>query len=103
MKEEVFLSYYGWKSKYELASGDKSGCKCTIWRTRLANVSGVNVISPTWYYIQDTAGNIGNIASADYVALAHERGLKVWGLIDNFTAEVSTTTDIFHSCHPDKI
>ena len=25
------------------------------------------------------------------MALAHERGLKVWGLIDNFTAEVSTT------------
>ena len=57
----------------------------------LANISGVNVISPTWYYIQDTSGNIGNIASADYVAQAHEKGLKVWGLIDNFTAEVSTT------------
>ena len=57
----------------------------------IANISGVNVISPTWYYIQDTAGNIGNIASADYVAQAHEKGLKVWGLIDNFTAEVSTT------------
>ena len=57
----------------------------------IANISGVNVISPTWFYIQDTAGNIGNIASADYVSLAHEKGLKVWGLIDNFTAEVSTT------------
>lgn len=57
----------------------------------IANISGVNVISPTWYYIQDTSGNIGNIASADYVAKAHEKGLKVWGLIDNFTAEVSTT------------
>ena len=57
----------------------------------IANISGVNVISPTWFYIQDTAGNIGNIASADYVSLAHERGLKVWGLIDNFTADVSTT------------
>ena len=57
----------------------------------IANISGVNVISPTWYYIQDTSGNIGNIASADYVARAHEKGLKVWGLIDNFTAEVSTT------------
>lgn len=57
----------------------------------IANVSGTNVISPTWYYIQDTAGNIGNIASADYVAQAHESGLKVWGLIDNFTAEISTT------------
>lgn len=57
----------------------------------IANISGVNVISPTWYYIQDTDGNIGNIASADYVAQAHEKGLKVWGLIDNFTVEVSTT------------
>lgn len=57
----------------------------------IANVSGVNVIAPTWYYIQDTAGNIGSIASADYVAQAHERGMKVWGLIDNFTAEISTT------------
>ena len=57
----------------------------------IANISGINVISPTWFYIQDTAGNIGNIASADYVSLAHERGLKVWGLIDNFTADVSTT------------
>ena len=57
----------------------------------IANISGVNVISPTWYYIQDTSGNIGNIASADYVAQAHEKGLKVWGLIDNFTTEVSTT------------
>ena len=57
----------------------------------IANISGVNVISPTWFYIQDTAGNIGNIASADYVSQAHEKGLKVWGLIDNFTADVSTT------------
>lgn len=55
------------------------------------NVSGVNVISPTWFYIQDTAGNIANIASADYVEQAHQRGMQVWGLIDNFTVEVSTT------------
>lgn len=56
-----------------------------------ASVSGVNVISPTWFYLTDTAGNIASIASADYVTQAHEKGLKVWGLIDNFTAEVSTT------------
>ena len=57
----------------------------------IANVSGMNVISPTWFYLQDTAGNIANISSPDYVAQAHERGLKVWGLIDNFTVDVSTT------------
>ena len=56
----------------------------------IANMTGVNVISPTWFYLTDTAGNISNIASADYVAKAHEKGLKVWGLIDNFTQDVST-------------
>ena len=56
-----------------------------------ANVSGLNVISPTWFYIQDTAGNLGDLSSADYVAQAHQKGLKVWGLVDNFTAEISTT------------
>ncbi len=57
----------------------------------VANVSGVNVISPTWFYLTDTAGNIADISSADYVQQAHDRGMKVWGLIDNFTADVSTT------------
>ena len=57
----------------------------------VANVSGVNVISPTWFYLQDTQGNIADISSADYVRQAHDRGMKVWGLIDNFTADVSTT------------
>lgn len=56
-----------------------------------ANVSGVNVISPTWFYLQDTSGNIADISSAEYVNAAHEKGMQVWGLIDNFTADVSTT------------
>lgn len=56
-----------------------------------ANMTGVNVISPTWFYLTDTSGNIASIASVDYVSQAHEKGLQVWGLIDNFTQEVSTT------------
>lgn len=27
-----------------------------------ANMTGVNVISPTWFYLTDTAGNIANIS-----------------------------------------
>ena len=56
-----------------------------------ANMAGVNVISPTWFYLTDTSGNIASIASADYVSQAHDKGLQVWGLIDNFTQDVSTT------------
>lgn len=55
-----------------------------------ASMTGVNVISPTWFYVTDNNGNIVNNATADYVSLAHEKGLQVWGLVDNFTAEIST-------------
>ena len=56
----------------------------------IQNMTGVNVISPTWFYVSDNSGNIVNNATADYVSLAHERGLKVWGLVDNFTQDIST-------------
>ena len=56
------------------------------------NMTGVNVISPTWFSIADNAGNITNIASGEYVMQAHEKGLKVWGLVDNFSENISTTT-----------
>lgn len=49
-------------------------------------MTGVNVISPTWFYVTDNNGNIINNATADYVSLAHEKWLKVWGLVDNFYA-----------------
>lgn len=55
------------------------------------NISGVNVISPTWFYLADSDGNIVDISSAEYVKQAHDKGLKVWGLIDNFTVDVNTT------------
>ena len=57
----------------------------------IANMTGVNVISPTWFSVTDNSGNISNIASSDYVTLAHERGLQVWGLVDNFSENISTT------------
>ncbi|MFR3881075.1 MAG: hypothetical protein ACLTX6_01075 [Lachnospiraceae bacterium] len=31
---------------------------------------------------------------------AHDKGMKVWGLIDNFTADVSTTEILCLSWHP---
>ena len=54
------------------------------------NMTGVNVISPTWFYVSDNSGNIINNATIDYVSTAHDRGLKVWGLVDNFTQDIST-------------
>lgn len=57
-----------------------------------AEMTGVNVISPTWYFLKDSTGEITSFASADYVEKAHQKGLQVWGLISNFSPDVSTTT-----------
>ena len=54
------------------------------------NATEMNVISPTWYRLIDTEGNISSIASASYVQKAHDMGLQVWALIDNFASDVST-------------
>lgn len=56
----------------------------------VANTSGLNVISPTWYELTDNEGNFTSLADGDYVRKAHEKGLKVWALINNFSPEVNT-------------
>ena len=56
----------------------------------LENITGINVISPTWFSVTGAEGTISSLASADYVNLAHEKGLEVWGLIDNFNKDVGT-------------
>ena len=56
------------------------------------NMTGVNVISPTWFSVSDNDGNVISLASGEYVMQAHEKGLKVWGLVDNFSENMSTTT-----------
>lgn len=59
-----------------------------------AEMTGVNVISPTWFSVTDETGTISSLASADYVKLAHEAGREVWGLIDNFNEAFDETTDL---------
>lgn len=54
------------------------------------NAAEMNVISPTWYRLTDTEGGIRSLADADYVQRAHDMGMQVWALIDNFDSEVST-------------
>ena len=46
---------------------------------------GMNVLSPTWYALTDSYGNFVSYGSQDYVARAHEMGMEVWALIDDFT------------------
>ena len=55
-------------------------------------VTGVNVISPTWYFLQNNEGDIESFADASYVEAAHAKGMQVWALISNFSEDVNTST-----------
>lgn len=51
--------------------------------TVTANAKGLNVISPTWFKLNDNAGSFTSFASQDYVDRAHRKGLEVWALVEN--------------------
>lgn len=56
--------------------------------TFLNETKGVNTISPTWFAIADNDGKIYSLADERYVERAHEAGVEVWGLCDDFSKEI---------------
>ena len=52
----------------------------------LPNAAGVNVLAPTWYSLKDSDGNFVSYSDANYVALCHSSGRKVFATINNFDA-----------------
>jgi spore germination protein YaaH len=50
----------------------------------MANTKGVNVIAPTWFMLTDNEGNFDCLCDSSYVSKAHNMGLQVWAVLDNF-------------------
>jgi spore germination protein YaaH len=48
----------------------------------------MNVISPTLFSLSDSKGNFSSLADNGYVTQAHEKGLQVWGLVDDFSKKI---------------
>lgn len=63
----------------------------------MKKVKGVNVISPTWFSIKNNKGDIVNYATEDYVTKAHQKGLEVWALVDNFSEDINTLEVLSHT------
>lgn len=55
----------------------------------LETAGNINVIAPTWFTLSDNNGNYESLASRAYVDKAHEKGLQVWAVVDNFSRECS--------------
>ena len=60
----------------------------------LANTRGINVLSPTWFYLNDNNGNIANLASLNYVNYCHNQGIEVWALVSNLENKNVDTTEV---------
>lgn len=65
-------------------------CDGSVLAQAMQGVTGVNVISPTWFFMSENDGSLISLANQDYVNRAHQMGLKVWGLVENMTYNIST-------------
>ncbi len=61
----------------------------------IENAKSLNVVAPTWYTIESEDGSIRSFASASYVKTAHDRGLEVWAVVDNFNGSLDFSTSEF--------
>ena len=57
----------------------------------IASMSGINVISPTWFALTDNEGNVESLGSRTYVEEAHRQGLQVWGLVNDFSPDMDNS------------
>ncbi len=53
---------------------------------RLEKVTGVNVISPTWYKVLNENGDIESLADHEYVEYVRSMGYEIWPLISDFNS-----------------
>lgn len=65
----------------------------------LETAYNINVISPTWFYLNDNEGGFVNIASKSYVQTAHEKGIQVWGLVEDISYDVDLYEILANSQH----
>lgn len=58
--------------------------------TLLDGTAGVNVVAPTWYFIDDINGSMVDLSSAQYVEEAHARGVEVWAVLNDFDGDMAS-------------
>lgn len=56
------------------------------------DMKGLDVISPTWFQIQNSKGDLMNRAYSNYEKWAHEKGYKVWALLSNDFQDAEMTS-----------
>lgn len=71
--------------------------------SNIEDMSGLNVVSPTWFHLAGTPGELENRADMRYVNWAHSRGYQVWALFSNSFDPSRTSVVLRDSDLRDKI
>lgn len=61
----------------------------------IADTKGLTTISPTWFTVADTKGNLNSLASSRYVNYAHQSGIEVWALLKDFDGGIGSTKESY--------
>lgn len=61
----------------------------------IANTKGLTTLSPTWFTVADTEGNINSFASKTYVNYAHQSNIEVWGLVRDFDGGIDSYEETY--------
>ena len=70
---DISMAFY--QTTNELANG--------MMMDAIADVSNVNVLCPTWFYVNDNSGGVEDLASKDIVDQCHAKGYQIWALFSN--------------------
>lgn len=98
-KEESFPTWEPLQGKINLVWDQVFKVESSEVPSKFEPIYGLDVLSPSWFEIEDEQGNIRNIASKRYVDWAHSQGYQVWAMITNpfsdpdLTHKVLSNTD----------
>lgn len=61
----------------------------------IANTKGLTTISPTWFTVKNTSGDISSLASSQYVNYAHQSNIEVWALVKDFDGGIGSKEETY--------
>ena len=61
----------------------------------IANTKGLTTISPTWFMVKNTSGDITSFASSQYVNYAHQSNIEVWALVKDFDGGIGSKEETY--------
>lgn len=86
----------GW---HQVTNQDANNALLTV----LDQSKGINTISPTWFSVSGNEGTITSLASERYVERAHNAGIEVWALCDDFNKEVNMYDVLSYTSRREKL